>query len=248
MTPRPEPDSWSPPHPELPTEPFTPEGLPALPEPARRYLSHALAPGTPLARRVRLRMHGQIRVGRWLPFRARQVIDADRGFRWQASVAGGLIRGYDQFDAGQGATRFTLLGLIPLVDAGGPDITRSALGRVMAEYAAWLPAALLPGPGVRWDAPDRDHAVVHVASAGASTVLALTLGHDGAVREIGLTRWGNPVGGGFTELPFGMYADAEATFKGVTVPSRGRVGWWYGTDRWPEGEFFRFVVDDLAPC
>ena len=37
------------------------------------------------------------------------------------------------------------------------------------------------------------------------------------------------------------------TFGGLTVPSAGRIGWFYGTDRWSEGEFFRFQLTDLEP-
>lgn len=50
---------------------FTDAELAALPEPARRHLAQAIAPGTPLALSARLRMRGSIRVGRWLAFRAR---------------------------------------------------------------------------------------------------------------------------------------------------------------------------------
>lgn len=38
---------------------------------------------------------------------------------------------------------------------------------------------------------------------------------------------------------------AYATFGGVSVPSAGRAGWFYGTDRWPEGEFFRYRITAL---
>src|SRR5439155_96324 len=41
-----------------------------LPEPARRFLEHAIAPDTPLA--SELRMHGEIKLGRWLPATARR--------------------------------------------------------------------------------------------------------------------------------------------------------------------------------
>jgi hypothetical protein len=37
------------------------------------------------------------------------------------------------------------------------------------------------------------------------------------------------------------------TFGGLTVPSAGRIGWFYGTDRWREGEFFRFRLTALEP-
>jgi hypothetical protein len=31
----------------------------------------------------------------------------------------------------------------------------------------------------------------------------------------------------------------------VKVPSAGRIGWFYGTNRWSEGEFFRFQLTAL---
>ncbi|HEY2290488.1 MAG TPA: DUF6544 family protein [Thermoanaerobaculia bacterium] len=44
------------------TRTFDPAALAHLPEPARRYLTHAIAPGTPLASAVRLKMHGEIKL------------------------------------------------------------------------------------------------------------------------------------------------------------------------------------------
>ena len=32
------------------------------------------------------------------------------------------------------------------------------------------------------------------------------------------------------------------SFAGVSIPSAGRAGWFYGTDRWKEGEFFRSEI------
>src|SRR5215211_5442875 len=68
-----------------PAEPgeFTAAELEGLPEPARRHLAQAIAPGAPLATSARLRMRGHIKVGRWLPFRAREVLDPHHGFVWR---------------------------------------------------------------------------------------------------------------------------------------------------------------------
>jgi hypothetical protein len=44
-----------------------------------------------------------------------------------------------------------------------------------------------------------------------------------------------------------MVADTETAFGNFTLVSRGRVGWWYGTAKWPAGEFFRFTIDDVRP-
>ena len=50
---------------------FSSAELDGLPELVRRHLTQAIAPGTALATSAWLRMRGHIKVGRWLPFRAR---------------------------------------------------------------------------------------------------------------------------------------------------------------------------------
>ena len=134
----------------LATERFTPDRVAAVPEPARRYLLHALSEGAPLAQAVRLRMHGEIKLGtRWRPYTADQVLRWDRGMVWRAQVKWGLasVRGFDRVVDGQGEMRWKLLGLIPLVSARGEDVTTSALGRMHVE-SIWLPSLFL-GPDAR---------------------------------------------------------------------------------------------------
>jgi hypothetical protein len=53
---------------------FTAAELGGLPDPVRRYLRAAIAPDTPLATAARFRMRGQIRLGRWLPFQAEELL------------------------------------------------------------------------------------------------------------------------------------------------------------------------------
>ena len=38
-----------------------------------------------------------------------------------------------------------------------------------------------------------------------------------------------------------------STFDGVTIPSAGRAGLHFGTDRWDEGMFFRFEITSCQP-
>jgi hypothetical protein len=124
---------------------FTGAELDGLPAAARRHLAQAIAEGTPLATAARLRMRGSIKVGRWLPFRARQVLDPHRGFVWTARAAG-LIAGSDRYLDGVGGMRWRLAGLVTVARAEGPDVSRSAAGRAGAE-AVWVPTALLPASG-----------------------------------------------------------------------------------------------------
>ena len=80
---------------------FTSADLPGLAEPVRRHLSKAIASGTPLTRCARLAMRGSIKLGRWLPFRARQVLNPREGFVWAARVAS-VIVGSDRYLDGAG--------------------------------------------------------------------------------------------------------------------------------------------------
>src|SRR6266487_4957493 len=95
---------------------FTGAELEGLPEPARRHLAAAIAPGTPLAVSARLRMRGSIKIGLWSPFRAREVLAPHRGFVWAARVAG-VIVGSDQYAAGHGGMNWKLARLVPVMHA-----------------------------------------------------------------------------------------------------------------------------------
>jgi hypothetical protein len=76
---------------------------------------------------------------------------------WSATVRmyGMPIRGFDRLVDDEGAMREAFSGLIPIVTASGPDITRSAMGRVIAE-SVWLPSAIA-GDEVSWIGQDLFH-------------------------------------------------------------------------------------------
>jgi hypothetical protein len=135
---------------------FSAAELDGVPDPVRRYLSRAIALGTPLARSAYVRMRGRIKVGVWLPFRAREVLSPHHGFLWAARAAG-LISGSDRYVDGAGRSEWAFVRRT-LVRADGPNITRSAAGRAGAE-AMWLPTALLPRYGVRWSGPGPGSAI-----------------------------------------------------------------------------------------
>lgn len=231
---------------------FTPSEIDGLDAPVRRHLTQAIAVGTPLAQGARLRMHGSIKLGRWLPFRADQVLSPREGFIWAARIAG-VIAGSDQYLDHVGAMTWKLCGLVTVEHAEGPDVSRSAAGRGGAE-AIWIPTATLPRYGVRWSAQDDTHITAHHQLTGhhplEDTALDVhyTLGADGAVRDVVFQRWGDPdQTGTWAWHPFGGEFTGWWTFDGLTIPSSGRMGWHFGTDRWLDGEFFRFTITALRP-
>jgi len=224
--------------------PFADAQLEGLPDPVRRYLRAAIAPGTPLAAAARFRMRGSIKLGRrWVPFRARQIEAPHHGFVW-AARAGGFIVGSDRYADGEGEMDWKILGVVRVMHADGPDVSRSAAGRVGAE-AVWVPTALLPRFGVTWTASDPHHITAKYRLDHAEIELHYTLADDARVRSVVFDRWGDPdVSGTWGHHPFGFEMTGYSTFDGVTIPSAGRAGWFYGTDRWDEGEFFRAEITD----
>lgn len=224
---------------------FHPEQIASLPPVARKYLEHAIAPGTRLASAVRLRMHGEIKLKRWLPFTAEQVIRRDHGMIWKATVRmfGLPIRGFDRLIDGEGAMHWKLFGLIPIMSASGTDITRSAVGRVAAE-SVWIPSAMC-ADDTSWVPRDANHAQARITVARIATDVDLGVDDDGRLMSIALQRWGNPHAAQFHNAAFGGIAEQERTFDGYTIPTRLRIGWYFGSARFEsEGEFFRVTVDD----
>jgi len=212
------------------------------PEPAQRYLEHAITEGTILASAARLRMHGEIKLGRWRTFHAEQVIHADRGFVWHATVpllGVPLIRGFDRLVDGAAEMRWKLFGIIPVMNTAGADITRSAVGRLDAE-SIWLPSTLVRHD-VHWTARDARHAVATFRDSGT---VDFAIDEHGRLESISLQRWGNPGGGRFRSVDFGAVIEEERTFDGYTIPTRVRVGWFFGSPRFDtEGEFFRATIE-----
>lgn len=227
-----------------PAEVFSGVELEGLPNPVRRYFQAAIAPGTPLAPCARLRMRGHVKVGRWLPFSARQVLNPHEGFVWSARAAG-VIAGSDRYVDGAGAMDWKLAGMVTVAHGDGPDVSRSAAGRAGAE-GIWVPTALLPRFGVTWSAHDEAHVTARHRLGSTPVEINLDLDPEGRIRSVVFDRWGDPDETGMWAWhPFGGEITGYRSFGGLTVPSAGRLGWHFGTDRWPAGEFFRYEITSL---
>lgn len=234
--------------PDRPLRRFDPASTDGLPAAARRLLLHAIEPGAPLYQAIRLRMRGEIKLGRWRPFEAEQVIRWGRGMVWRAKAKLGplSIKGQDALVDGVGQMRWRLAGIIPVMSADGPDVTRSAAGRLELE-ATLLPSVLLDDD-VRWqpsDDPRVAQALVHVP--GDDGLVTLAVDDDGRLVSAHAMRWGNPEGHEHHAVPFGVLLAGELRTHGYAIPAEIRAGWWFGTPRFEsEGEFFRAEILDAA--
>lgn len=140
--------------------------------------------------------------------------------------------------------RWRLLGAIPVTAADGNDVTLSAAGRHAGELLLAAPASAL-SPEVTWQPVAIDRVIAHI-QLGQTTVheVTLSVAPDGALTEVVFQRWGNPSNQGFGEQVFGAELHDEATFEGFTIPRTITAGWYYGTEKWDEGQFIRYTVDD----
>jgi hypothetical protein len=78
-----------------------------------------------------------------------------------------------------------LLGVLPVMRAGGPDVTRSSAERAAAE-AIWLPTTLLPRFGVQWDALDDRHLLVRYQIDAVKFEARYRIDADGRLVSMGL--------------------------------------------------------------
>ncbi|MEU8251332.1 DUF6544 family protein [Nonomuraea sp. NPDC048916] len=223
---------------------FDPAQAELLPEPARRWLLHTIAPGTPLLRGVVLETHGTIRLGGWRTFHATEVLLPMMGFVWTATAYVGLlnVQGFDRYRDGSGEMRWRLLNTVPVMSGTGKDITRSAAGRLASEFVL-APATALD-PRIQWKPVDDRQVIARLPVGDEEHEVTLDVAPNGRLTAVTLCRWGNPDQSAYHSHRFGAKCEGEVAFDGFTIPESFRIGWWPGTKRWADGEFIRFSIDD----
>jgi hypothetical protein len=232
--------------------PFDVGAISRLPEPARRFFSFAIEPGTPLFPVAEITMEGEIGLGsrhrpNYRPMRARQISAAPHGFVWQVSAGRWLrIAGSDGAMDGRSWSRFWLGGILPVGRAGGDaDHFRSSFGRCMAEAVFWAPAAVLPDTHVRWDQVGEDTARVTVNRHGLKQSVDIEADPAGRPVQVTFARWSDAnEDRTFRLQPFGGYLSEFRSFGGYRLPTRVEAGNFFGTsDYFP---FFRAEVTAIT--
>ncbi len=222
---------------------FDPDAIDVLPAPVIRWLRHAITPGTPLLSGAQVAMHGDIRIGKWRAFTAQQIV-APTGYIWAAESGNFAlrVRGYDRYSATTGQMVWRLFGHIPVVNASGADIDRSAAGRLASEVIGLTPGGAL-NSNVTWAAIDDHHATATVIIDQRPHDVTIDVSDDGTLRALSLPRWAKPDKGPFQLHTFGVFFDGEFSTEGYTLPRHVKAGWWPSTPKWEQGEFFRATLD-----
>lgn len=220
---------------------FDPRELEGLPAPVRRYFHAALRAGQPIVGRARIATEGEFlldeKKSRWAPFTADQLFVArPPGFDWDARIrmAPGLsIFVRDAYSAGAGLLRAEALGLVTVASQQpSPEVAEGELLRWLAE-ACWLPTALLPSQGVRWDAIDEGRARATVTDRGTAATLEFRFSRDGLVASVWAAARPRTVGAKNVPTPWeGTWTDYGSR-NGMRVPTSGEVAWLVPEGRHP---------------
>lgn len=226
-------------------EPFTPGLVADLPEPARRYFTHAIGRGTPLLPVAEIEMAGKFSLGTqadpgYRPMVARQILCAPHGFVWAMRTTAGMrISGTDT----DMWTRFRILGLVPVARIGGTeDHRRAAFGRYVAESVFWTPAAVLPGPGISWEAVDDNTARVTVERGGLRQSVDVVVNAEGQPVTVTFQRWSDANADKTYRLqPFGGRLSDFRDVDGYRLPFHVEAGNMFGTD-----EYFPFFIAEVT--
>lgn len=213
---------------------YDPAMVSDLPEPARRFFNFAIQPGTPLLTVAEIDMGGEFSLGTrhkpdYRPMEAKQILAAPTGFVWKARMPG--VVPVSGSDTGRW-TRFRVLGLIPVARMGGDsDHERAAWGRYVAEAVFWTPAAVLPGPGVVWEAVDEDTARVTVTRNDLSQTVNVQVDVEGRPDVVQFMRWSNANPDRTHRLqPFGGQLADFREVQGFRIPFNVEAANMFGTD------------------
>ncbi|MEZ5973982.1 MAG: DUF6544 family protein [Planctomycetota bacterium] len=211
---------------------FDPACLAGLPAPAQRYFRYCLSPGVTLCTTVELEMTGGITFrpgGQHADMYATQILAARYGLVWKMRC--GPVAGSDGLHPQTSWTRFWIFGLLPMARIGGnKDHQRSAVGRLVAESALWCPAALLPGPDVRWEPVNEDTARATVRYGEWEQAVDVTVDPAGQPTEVRIQRWSNENKERAWRLqPFGGVPSAFKDYDGIRIPTEVEGGNHIGT-------------------
>jgi hypothetical protein len=225
--------------------------LDGLPAPVQRYFRAVLQDGQPIITGATIDMAGTFNLSpdgaQWRPFTSHQRITTRRpGFLWDARVAvfpGLSVRVVDSYVAGTGLLRAAVQGLVPVAQMQGDgEIARGECMRWFAEVL-WVPTALLPSQGVRWDPVDASSANATMVDGPISLTLRFRFDDAGLITSFRAEARGGMVGGRMVMAPWeGVWSDYRMQ-DGVRVPFTGEVAWMRAEGRRP---YFVGSVTEIA--
>jgi hypothetical protein len=219
--------------------------LAPLPPPVRRWLESSGVVGREWAHVVWLRQRGQLRTGAdqpWMPAEAQQVFSVDDpAFVWTVSVTmNGLpVSGRDSYQDGRGHMLITVAGLVPVVDARGPQIDQGTLLRFLGEII-WFPSAAL-APYLSWEGIDEHHAQATMRWRGVEASGLFTFDEQGRPANVTARRYKSDGAAASLER-WEAPSLAWERRSGVLMPVRGTATWKLASG---DLEYYRWEIPEV---
>jgi len=219
--------------------------LAPLPPPVQTYLRRAGVLGKPRVRALHAQFHARFRMKPDAPWMSASVDQYDffessgatRLFFMKASRAGVPFVGFHRYVGGAATMEVRLAGLIPVVDARGPEMTQGETVTLFNDICFLAPAALLDAP-VTWKAlGDRQ---VRATYTNAGKTIAADLTFDAAGDLVGFVSSDRYQSDGKTNrllpwsTPIGDYRD----FGAARLAGYGEARWREPSGEWTYGQFW----------
>jgi len=225
--------------------------LAGLPAPVARYVRRSGAIGRPRVTGFTATFHGRIRSdadSAWMSFTGRQLnafgSEPQRLFLISATRAGLPVTVFHDYHAGTATMRGRLIGLVPIIDASGPEMDRSETVTVLNDIVVFAPAAIVDAP-IDWTAVDDTHVRARYRAGGHTVQAELVFDGDGDLVDFVSDDRSRASGDGrsFTQArwstPLGEYRETHGR-RWAT----GGEGRWSGDG--DEFAYITFTVEDVV--
>ncbi|MCC7054273.1 MAG: hypothetical protein IT355_13485 [Gemmatimonadaceae bacterium] len=222
--------------------------LAVLPPLLQRYLRNVGAVGRPHIHNMRVVFDAQMRSSAAAPWMASTATQYEsfnppaRLFHMTASRSGVPFDVYHRYVDGAATFQVKVAGLYPMVNQGGPVMTRAETVTLMNDIVVMAPAAVLDLPFTYTTLGP--HAL-RATFTNAGFTVAATLTFDDAGDLVGFlsTDRAQVDGATVTHVPWSTPISAYAEVDGHRVGTRGDANWIPSTGEWTYG---RFLIRELG--
>jgi hypothetical protein len=223
---------------------ITEADLAPLPDPVQRYLRATGFVGQPRVHNYRVRFRGRIRGSAdaaWMPFEVDQLsfgAPPARLFLMTATRSHLPVQALHRFVDGAATMRVRLAGVVPILDAHGPELDRSETVTLFNDMCVLAPGTLID-PAITWEPIDARSARARF-TIGATTIAAtLLFDADGLLRDFVSDdrSAASPDGKSFTRQRFTTPVRDYRRYGAVRLAAHGEARWHPPTGELSYGEF-----------
>lgn len=232
----------------------TESDLANLPPAVQRYLRLTGAVGQPRVGEYRVRMRGRIRSGpdaAWMPLEAEQVSFAGppaRLFFLRASMMGVPVIGLHRYVGEHATMDIRLAGLVPIVNAKGPDMDRAETVTLFNDMVILAPATLL-SPAIEWGRATADTVEGVFRNAGQTVSARLVFDGSGELVDFVSDDRSRTSAGGKSSTPERWNTPMRdyRAFGVHRLASRGSARWQSAAGAWDYIELEMLSVEYGPP-